>query len=154
MLGRFPASLLDPRYFYAALAGYLLAVAAFPVFKTTPSFLFILKLFDALGLAIFSVLGAQVALQHNLNLLSTVLLGLLTGIGGGVLRDVLANEVPLVLRQEVYALASLIGVMTLWFAYHAGISVTVAVILGAIVVFVIRLAAIYWHLNLPRVSRH
>jgi uncharacterized membrane protein YeiH len=94
---RFPVSLRIPIYFYTALAGTLFAV---PFRRATPKSLYWLKVFDALGLAMFSVLGARVGIAQD-NFLSTVLLGVLTGIGGGMLRDIIANEIPLVLRQEV-----------------------------------------------------
>lgn len=150
LVGRFPVSLQNPIYFYVALLGALLAI---PMLRLTPRSLLWLKLFDALGLALFSVLGAQVGLLYHLNFLSTLLLGLLTGIGGGVLRDMLANEIPLVLRQEVYALASVIGISVLWVIMRAGGSALVGVIAGAVIILGIRLAAIYWNLNLPRIRR-
>jgi uncharacterized membrane protein YeiH len=150
LVGRFPVSLQNPVYFYVALLGALLAI---PALRLTPKSLLWLKLFDALGLALFSVLGAQVGLLYHLNFLSTLLLGLLTGIGGGVLQDMLANEIPLVLRQEVYALASVIGISVLWVIVHAGGSALVAVIAGAVIILGIRIAAIYWNLNLPRIRR-
>src|ERR1700751_4724572 len=63
--------------------------------------------FDAVGLAFFAVAGTQKALLHGLNPLMAALLGMLTGIGGGMLRDVLVNEIPTVLRADLYALAAL-----------------------------------------------
>lgn len=148
LVGRFPVSLAQPVYFYAAVGGGLVALPAIRVIRKYPQWL---KLFDALGLALFSILGAQVGVAEQLNVLSIVLLGLLTGIGGGVLRDVLANDIPLVLRQEVYALASLVGILVFWGAYRLGVLLSIAVVLGAAVILIIRLAAIHWNLNLPRI---
>ncbi len=147
LANRFPVSLREPVYFYVAIGGGVLAILAGRLIARYPTGL---RLFDALGLAVFSVLGAQVGLTEQLNMLSVLLLGMLTGIGGGVLRDVLANDVPLVLRQEVYALASLLGITALLALVHLGLPNSVAVVTGAVVTLLIRLAAIRWNLNLPR----
>ncbi|HEX2951537.1 MAG TPA: trimeric intracellular cation channel family protein [Armatimonadota bacterium] len=151
LVNRFPASLQNPIYFFAAMIGVVITLS---LIRTTPKYLFWVKLFDALGLAIFSVLGAQVGLVRHLNYLSILLLGLLTGIGGGILRDVLANTVPFVLRLEVYALASVIGITMLWILNQTGTPTPVAIVASAAVIFGIRLAAIHWKLNLPRIRRH
>lgn len=150
LVNRFPVSLLSPIYFYMATLGSLLAIIGL---RATRKYAYWIKLFDALGLAVFSVLGARVGILGELNVLSVLILGLLTGIGGGIIRDVLANEVPLVLRQEVYALASLIGIAVLWLLRSAGIASPTALIISASVIFIIRLAAIQWNLQLPRI-RH
>ena len=151
LVDRFPVSLGQPSYFLSAIAGVLLAV---PAMRATARTLRWLKIFDALGLAIFSILGAQVGLQYQLNFLSVLLLGVLTGIGGGVLRDILANEIPLVLRQEVYALASIIGITLLWLLVRfTPLTLTMAVGISITVIFCIRLSAIHWGLNLPRIQR-
>lgn len=149
LVGRFPVSLSTPVYFYAAVIGGLLVM---PTLGTLRKYVYWIRIFDGLGLAIFSVLGAQVGLIYKLNFLSVLLLGLLTGIGGGIVRDVLANDIPLVLRQEVYALASLIGIALLGLLVRAGVSMPIAAISGAVVIFAIRLAAIRWKLNLPRIQ--
>ncbi|HOF89289.1 MAG TPA: trimeric intracellular cation channel family protein [Armatimonadota bacterium] len=146
---RFPASLDQPVYFAVAIIGGLLAAVGAGFFTRYQDWL---KIFDALGLAIFAVLGANVALNLHLNVLSILLFGLLTGIGGGVVRDLLANEVPLVLRQEVYALAALIGITIQWALVRLGLPPLIAALIGALGIFLIRLAAIRWNLNLPRVK--
>jgi|BEDMetMinimDraft_2_1075160.scaffolds.fasta_scaffold13663_1 Predicted membrane protein len=69
---------------------------------------------DALGLGAFTAIGAQVAFMHGLNPLGVAMLASITAVGGGVLRDLLANEVPMVLSKEVYATASIIGGFTYW----------------------------------------
>lgn len=147
LVNRFPASLAQPVYFYTALAGGALTLLLGPLVQRYPLWL---KLFDALGLAVFSILGAQVGIDRGLNGLTVTLLGLLTGIGGGVLRDLLANDVPLVLRQEVYALASLLGIGVLLAVDYVRLPSAIGIIAGVLVTLLIRLAAIRWNLNLPR----
>ncbi len=151
LIHRFPVSLQNPYYFYVATAGGLLALMTLPYLR---KYLYWVKFFDALGLAVFSILGAQVGLDYRLNFLSVLLLGLLTGIGGGVLRDVLANEVPMVLRQEVYALASLAGIAVFWALAKSPLPPPYPLIAGIAAVFAFRLAAIRWNLNLPRAKPH
>lgn len=148
---RFPISLERPAYFYTALGAGMLTILSAGVVSKYSRWL---SIFDALGLAVFSVLGAQVGLARELNILSVLLFGLLTGIGGGVLRDVLANDVPLVFRQEVYALASLLGIAVQWALHQAGVASSLSLVAGALVILAIRLAAIHWHLNLPRIRHH
>ncbi|OPZ83136.1 MAG: hypothetical protein BWY76_02424 [bacterium ADurb.Bin429] len=149
LANRFPVSLDEPVYFAVAIIGGLLAAVGAGFFTR---YQYWLKIFDALGLAVFAVLGANVALNLNLNVLSVLLFGLLTGIGGGVVRDLLANEVPLVLRQEVYALAALIGITIQWSLVRLDVPLIPAALIGALLIFLIRLAAIRWNLNLPRVK--
>ncbi len=143
-----PVSLTQPLYFATAIVGGLLTV---PLGSFITRYRDWLKIFDALGLAVFAALGANVALAAHLNVLSVVLFGLLPGIGGGVLRDLLANEVPMVLRQEVYALAALIGILAQWGLAMLGVDLLIAALIGALVTVLIRLAAIRLNLNLPRV---
>jgi uncharacterized membrane protein YeiH len=145
---RFPVSLSHPVYFIFALVGALLAVPAISFIARHPSWF---KAFDALGLAVFSVLGANVALAQGLNLISVLLFGVLTGIGGGVVRDILADDVPMVLRQEIYGLASLVGITVQWALVHLHVALIPAAVAGATVIFLVRLAAIRWNWNLPRV---
>lgn len=146
LINHFPVSLQTPIYFYMAFLGGLLAI---PISHSKPRYITLLKIFDAIGLAVFSILGAQIGIHFQLNFLSILILGLLTGIGGGVLRDILANEVPLVFRKEIYALASLIGITVFWMLIHFHFPVQMAVALGVLVIICIRLASMYWNLNLP-----
>ena len=148
LITRLPVSLREPIYFEAAIAGGLLVMLGSRVVLRYPHWI---KLFDALGLAIFSVLGAQVGISEHLNLIAVLLLGLMTGIGGGILRDVLANEVPLVLRREIYALASLAGILLFRLLLAAGVPPPLAVVTGTLAIFLLRLAAIHWNLNLPKI---
>ena len=109
-------------------------------------------IFDAAGLAFFSVSGATKALAFHLNPLAAVMLGVLTGIGGGMLRDVLVSEVPTVLRSDLYAVAALFGASVVVAGSHLPVSATMATIAGAILCFVVRLIAIRrsWQLPKPR----
>jgi uncharacterized membrane protein YeiH len=103
-----PATLNDWRYIaVAAGAGVLVFVDHGRVWRWQP----LILSFDAAGLGLFTVTGTVAALAAHLSLVASASLGMPTGIGGGVLRDILAGEVPFVLRKEIYALASLVGAL-------------------------------------------
>ena len=105
---------------------------------------------DAIGLALFTVLGTQAALQWHAPWLAASLLGVITGVFGGVLRDVLCNEVPLVMRAgELYATAAWLGALLLIGAEAYGIDSMTASGLAMVAVLTIRLAAIRYHWTLP-----
>jgi uncharacterized membrane protein YeiH len=101
-----PAALADPRYLLAALAA---AAAAFFAHRLIERVRKPVMVLDALGLGLFAVAGCQKALDAGLQPLPAMLLGVLTAVGGGVVRDLLVAETPRVLREEVYALAALVG---------------------------------------------
>jgi uncharacterized membrane protein YeiH len=101
-----PAALSDWRYVAASL---IAAVATFLCYPGVARVQGIVLLFDAAGLATFAVAGTQKALAYHVNPVTAALLGMLTGIGGGMLRDVLVREIPVVLRADFYAVAALAG---------------------------------------------
>lgn len=110
---------------------------------------------DALGLGSFTVTGTLLgcALYPDLWVLD-ITLGVITAVGGGVIRDVLAGRIPEVLRQDVYATASLIGAAVLYVLYrHGGFSADGAAITAFVVTVFVRLVAVRFHLNLPHVRR-
>lgn len=108
--------------------------------------------FDALGLAFFAVAGTEKALDFGMSPLMAALLGMVTGIGGGMLRDMLANDIPVVLRSDFYALAALAGAAVVAGGHATGVSPFLSAILGASLCFVLRFGAIRygWHLPTAR----
>ena len=105
---------------------------------------------DAFGLAVFTVIGTEVALQYAMPSSTAVIMGIMTGVAGGVMRDVICNEIPLIFKKEIYATACLAGAVTfvllrmLETPHWLDTGVSMLVVLG------IRLAAIRWHFSLPR----
>ena len=105
---------------------------------------------DALGLALFSVAGAQIAEAAGLPAVSVVVLGTVTGVGGGVIRDVLSAEVPFVLRRgNLYASAVILGIAVYLFLESIGVPRQAASLTGMALIAALRLAAIRWELELP-----
>jgi uncharacterized membrane protein YeiH len=104
---------------------------------------------DAGGLALFAVAGTQKALDARIHPLSAVLLGTITAVGGGTLRDLLLTHVPAILRIDVYATAALFGALVLIVARRAGAPRTAAALLGGLACFTLRMVAISQHWQLP-----
>ncbi|MCT7654848.1 TRIC cation channel family protein [Oceanimonas sp. NS1] len=113
---------------------------------------YMLPLADAFGLAIFTVIGADKALSHGTSGMVAVVMGVITGVAGGMIRDVLAREVPMVLQREIYATACILGGMLYTGSLALGLPVLLATGLGMLGTFVLRVAAIRWHLSLPAFS--
>ena len=110
---------------------------------------------DTLGLAAFTVDGALVGVRGGFqrNLFLVVFLGVLTGVGGGVLRDVLAGRIPEIFRKHIYALAAVAGALTLGLALDLGADQYAALAAGAGVVVLLRVLAKRFNWNLPRVRQ-
>ncbi|HGF5099712.1 TPA: TRIC cation channel family protein [Vibrio parahaemolyticus] len=109
----------------------------------------VLPVCDAIGLAVFVGIGVEKALAYNASGMVAVIMGVITGCGGGIIRDVLAREVPMVLRSEVYATACIIGGIFHTMAVSMDYDHSTALLAGVISTLVIRLGAIRWHLSLP-----
>lgn len=142
--------LADPAYLIVIIASALVTVAYHryrPPFRTTESALLVA---DALGLALFSVAGAQIAERAGLPALSGIVLGTVTGTAGGVVRDVLLAQIPLVLRRgNLYASAAIAGTSSYFALERAGASQHTATLIGMAVVAGLRFASIWWGLQLP-----
>jgi len=144
-----PATLTDWRYLGAAgLAGVLVFVwynriANHGTFVTT---------FDAVGLSVFTVTGTVIALNAGLGPAPAALLGMLTGVEGGVVRDVLAAEIPLIFRSEVYAVASMLGAVIIIVASQTGFSGVPSEILAALATFILRMVSVQrgWKIPIAR----
>lgn len=104
---------------------------------------------DAIGLAAFTVSGTQVSISLELPVLVSVMMGMASGIFGGIIRDIMANEIPLIFRRDVYATASLAGALWLVASQALNLSVGISLLAGFVIILSIRVAAIHWHLSLP-----
>ncbi|UTW07863.1 trimeric intracellular cation channel family protein [Pseudomonas benzenivorans] len=105
---------------------------------------------DAFGLAVFTVIGTEVAMQHDVPFSTAVIMGVMTGVAGGVMRDVICNEIPLIFKKEIYATACIagalvfIGLRLLNTPHWLDTGIAMLTVLG------IRMAAIRWSFSLPR----
>jgi len=104
---------------------------------------------DALGLALFALSGAQVAEKRRLSPIIVVLMGTLTGVAGGMLRDILCAQVPLILRGQIYATAAIAGISLYLILQALGVKRSWAFGAGLAAVVALRLIGILWRLHLP-----
>ena len=105
---------------------------------------------DAFGLAVFTVIGTEVALQYAMPSSTAVIMGIMTGVAGGVMRDVICNEIPLIFKKEIYATACLAGAVTFVLLRMLETPHWLDTGVAMLVVLAIRLAAIRWRFSLPR----
>jgi uncharacterized membrane protein YeiH len=146
LIGRPPETFRDWRYLAAAGgAGVITFLAPRPVERSERR----IDVLDAAGLALFCVAGASTALDFHVRPFQAVVLGAITGIGGGMLRDILVNEIPEVLRGGLYAVPALLGATVVVVASKAGSQSTVYPLLGMLVCFGVRMVALRRDVNLP-----
>ena len=145
-----PSSLRDWRYSAVAFGGAAIVFFLSRFVQAIPNG--VIVVLDAAGLALFAVAGTQKALIYKMHPFVAVLLGTITGVGGGTIRDMLLAQVPTVLRADVYATAALAGSAAMIMARKLGMPPTIAAILGGVVCFALRLLSVWLHWNLPRVA--
>lgn len=141
-----PAAINNWHYVAVSLLAAAITFAWYPRVKRLQP---IVLLLDAAGLGVFAVSGTQKALAFGIQPVEAALLGMLTGIGGGVLRDLLVNDIPVVLHADLYALAALAGAAVVVAGHAAHWPPTASTIGGAALCFVIRLLAIRRGWRLP-----
>jgi uncharacterized membrane protein YeiH len=147
LLNRYPIFwITDTRYLTVIIASALLTVAYVRVRPAPGNALLVA---DAIGLALFALSGAQVAEAAQCPAIIVVLMGTMTGVAGGVLRDVITAQVPLILRRDIYATAAIVGVALYLLLQAAGLQRSRAFGAGMVVVVALRLLAIRWGLQLP-----
>jgi len=150
IFGRFPTAFSDPIYVSITV---ITGIAMFFLYSYFKKRMNVWLVFDAIGLGVFSIIGASIAYQIvGLDFLPIMFGGIITAIGGGILRDVIVREIPIVFVKEVYAVASIIGIVIFYAVLSYGGDMQVASIIGIIVATGIRLLAMKYNWNLPRVK--
>ncbi|MEQ3625034.1 MAG: trimeric intracellular cation channel family protein [Celeribacter sp.] len=142
-----PAALRDARYLLAALAAGL---CAFVFHRGIERLAKPVMVFDAAGLGLFAVSGCQKALTMGVAPLPAVLLGVLTAVGGGALRDLLVTEVPRVLREDIYALAALAGAVVVASGAWLGLPPAPVALLGVGLTFALRVISVWRGWRAPK----
>jgi uncharacterized membrane protein YeiH len=147
LLHRYPIFwITDARYLTVIMASALLTVG---YVRVRPSPGNALLVADAFGLALFALSGARVAEAAQCSPIIVVLMGTMTGVAGGVLRDVITAQVPLILRRDIYATAAVVGVALYLLLQAFGSQREWAFVAGMVVVVALRLLAVRWGLQLP-----
>ena len=145
-----PGSIRNWHYAAVALAAGFV-VFALHAYTTTVNYWLVTTL-DAAGLSFFAIAGATKALEFKLNPLLATMMGGITGVGGGTIRDLLIGQVPKVLRADIYAAAALLGAAVTILCLRVRFNPLAASSLGIGCCFVLRMLAVYYHWNLPRVA--
>jgi uncharacterized membrane protein YeiH len=146
LIGVPPATFRDGRYLAAAAAGGVVSFVARPALDRVDS---ALTFFDAIGLGLFCVTGASAALDHGLGAVQAIILGAITGVGGGMVRDLLLRQVPNVLRADLYAVPALLGATVLVLGHQAGSRSALFPLLAVGVCVATRLIGVHFGIELP-----
>ena len=147
MLGSYPLVWIQDIFFlYAILAGVLVAYIFFrALMRLKRTFLF----FDTLGISFFTILGVEKALSLGVRPEIAAIMGMFTAIMGGVIRDVLTNETPVLFRKEIYATACLAGAILYFILFTVGLDRNMNLVVSILLIFVIRVVAVKYKLALP-----
>ncbi len=150
LIGRPVFWLVDPTYMYVIIAGTIIAI----LFRSKLNYLRrTLLLFDTIGLGLYTVIGVEVGLEAGLQHVSCIALGTLTGAFGGVVRDILVNEVPVIFKKEIYATVSIIGGSIYILLTLLQLPPVILQIVPAILIIGIRFLIIYYKIALPTIYR-
>lgn len=147
LLGSYPLSWVgDVNLIYAIVIGVIIAGFFYKfLLRLRKSFL----LFDTIGIAMFSILGAEKALNMGIHPVVAAIMGMFSAVMGGVIRDTLTNEIPVIFRKEIYATACLAGAALFVYCYHLGVDRTLNFFISGFLVVVVRLMAYRMNLSLP-----
>ncbi|WP_025563305.1 trimeric intracellular cation channel family protein [Psychromonas sp. SP041] len=148
MMGATPVFWIeDNTYIYVILATALLSVLWLHRIHRFPAYL--LPIFDAFGLAIFTIIGAQKALIFGFSGPVAIVMGCITGVVGGMIRDILSGQIPFVLQKEIYATASILGGALYVICDYIELGPIFSMVVAMLGTLSLRLCAIYYHLSLP-----
>ena len=143
-----PASLRDWRYATAAFTGGVIVFFLHPYVRSIPAP--VIMTLDAAALSLFAVAGTEKALLYKMHPFIAVLLGAITAVGGGTVRDVLLAQIPNVLRSDIYATAALAGATVMVAATKLRVPPALAAVSGGLVCFLLRVISVWQHWNLPK----
>ncbi len=151
LLGAYPLSwVADVNRIYVIITAIVLTSVFFNQFTKLRKTFF---LFDSLGIALFTILGTEKALLYHVTPLVAAIMGMFSAIMGGVMRDVLTNEVPVIFRKEIYATACLIGAAIYLLLIQLAVNRNVSLIASALIILLIRIVAVKYKLPLPQFKR-
>lgn len=150
MLGDLPVSWMQNiNYFWVIIAGVLVTIVFGKVVMKLKKTLF---LFDTIGIAVFTILGMKKALLLGINMPMAVMMGLASAVVGGVIRDTLCNEVPLIFHREIYATACIAGALIYLLLNSLGVPEVICELVTVALIIVIRIVVVRYDVALPKVS--
>ena len=141
-----PVAFIEPTY---CIISVISSLITFALYKNIIKLKNIIIILDAIGLGVFTAIGSSTAFMHNMKQpFIVVTMGVITGIGGGLLRDVFVKDIPYVFKKEIYAVASIAGGLGLYFTYNAD-SKILSLYVCFIITFIVRVLAVRYNINLP-----
>lgn len=146
LLGLTPFWMTQPSYLIVTAIA-LISVILFSKYLIRLSNTFFI--FDAIGLGLFVVVGIERTLMQDFPFWVAILMGMITGSAGGIFRDILINEVPLIFRKDIYALACVVGGLVFFCCYKLGASNVLTQIISAVSVILVRILSVKFHISLP-----
>jgi uncharacterized membrane protein YeiH len=150
LVGRIPPFIFhDYNYLTISILASILVFFFHNIFEKQSDILLIM---DALGLGVFTIIGLSVGLDYNIGYFGAIMMGVMTGTAGGMIRDVLLGEIPLVLQKTVYASACLAGGILFVILLKLGLGKNINIAVSALFVFIIRIFAIKLNWHLPKVK--
>jgi len=151
LLGAYPLSwIADVNLIYVILAAIVITSLFFNQLLKLHRIFF---LFDSLGIAMFTILGTEKSLQFHVNPVIAAIMGMFSATMGGVLRDVLTNQVPIIFRKEIYATACLAGAIVYLLCCHLDVNRNVSIISSIVLILGIRIIAVKYGLSLPHFKK-
>lgn len=148
LLGSYPLNWVkDVNFLYAVLCGILLASIFYKAFLKMRKSFFI---FETLGIAMFTIIGCEKAMSFGVNPLIAAIMGMFSAVMGGVLRDVLTNEIPVIFRKEIYATACLAGAFLYLALDYFSVERNISLVMAMLLIFVIRVIAVKYNISLPK----
>ena len=146
LMGSTPVGwMVDPSYLVMIAAGFIVSMLFGKKVRELRRTFFI---FDTIGIAVFTVLGLQKALTLEIHPIIAVMMGMISAVFGGVTRDVICNEIPLIFRKEIYALACLFGGFIFILLRYLEVDTTVNILITIVIIFVLRIMAVRFKWNL------
>lgn len=152
LVNKIPNALVSISDMSFALVGVWIALILYKFFGIDIKNRYIIQIPDAIGLSAFTTTGAIIAYNANVSFFGIIILATLTGVGGGIISDVLLGKVPSVLRDDFYASCAIIGAIAFYISILSGLSIAFSGFICSIVVLMIRILAIIYKWNLPKFS--
>ncbi len=158
LLNRMPVAIAKPHDVYLAIFTSFIIYFTVKIqekrlnMKTIDNskiFMRLVKLSDALGLALFTIIGASIAVKSGLGILSVAVMATITGVGGGIIRDLLVNEIPFVLKEDIYATLSFAGGIIYYICTLIDLPSEITQIISAASVILMRVLAVKYHWSVP-----
>lgn len=146
LLGVTPFWMTDPIYIICTFLAQIFMILFGRFMKRLDNAWFV---FDAIGLGLFTVAGMEKTLEMGHPFWVAIIMGTITGSAGGVIRDVLVNQVPVIFRKEIYAMASVLGGFLCWLMLQLGVDAAISAITSFVVIVAIRFLAVRYHISLP-----